>query len=176
MAQKEGFVTLRELFATILSSDADEWNFIPCGGAEAGPSYRSRLRFEVRDGMRLTLEEESHLAVAVYKSDLSITMAWGLPSVRDFREKWANAFRDPRASCHHADVFYHGALVHRSLYVVVDGARTKLPKPILSPEILDVPVDHFRFVHLLNRLEGQIDYEDYFKRAGLLTIGEDWPK
>ncbi len=168
-------MTLNELFTAILSSSVDDWHFIACGGPGAGPSYRGRFSFDVREGARLSVEEASHHAVAVYRSDLSITMAWGLDCVKDFHEKWATAFPDSRASSHHVDVFYNGALVCRSLYVLVDGGRTKLPKPSLSPEILDVPVDYVRFVHLLNRLEGQID-EDYFQRAGLLTIAEDWPK
>lgn len=169
-------MTLQELFTTILRSNVDDWNVIACGGVTGGPSYRSRLWFHVSDGMRMSLEEESHQSVAAYKPDLSITMAWGLDCARDLREKWANAFPVPRASSHFADAFYNGALVYRSLYVVADGGRIKLPKPPLSPEMLEVPVDYSRFVHLLNRLEGQIGYEDYFQRAGLLTIAEDWPK
>jgi hypothetical protein len=170
-------MTLKGLFTAILSSNVDDWNLISCAGPGGGPSYRSRFWFIVRDGVQLTLEEASHQVVAAYKSDLSITMAWGLDCERDFGERWAQAaFPASRASSHHADVFYGGALVYRTLYVTLDGGRTKLPKPPLSPDILEVPVDYSRFIHLLNRLEGHVDYEDYFQRAGLLTIAEDWPK
>ena len=114
--------------------------------------------------------------VAAYKPDVSITLAWGLELNNNFREEWANKFHDPRASSHYVDIFFNNALVHREIYVIVDGGRAKLPLPNLKDGELQVPRGYHDLVKLLDKIDTyHSQYDGYFERANLKKIEIDWP-
>jgi hypothetical protein len=174
---------LEELLETIVTSDREDWHSIPCWGADSGPSYRDLFTFyEMWDGERGVLKAESHAYAAVYKPDVSITLAFGLRHVENFQEEWANQFPDPHASSSYVDVFYNNALVYRNLYVTVDGGRASLPLVTRKFEqekvvALEVPRSYHDFIRLISGLKGSSDmFEDYFARAGIKIVEEPWPK
>jgi hypothetical protein len=176
---------LTELMETIVNSDRDHWHKITCWGANTGPSYHERLTFfQTWEGQKGVLEAEDHSNVAIYIPDVSVTIAFGLKALDDFREDWANQFPDPHASSSYVDVFYNNALVFRDVYVSVDGGRSKLPLPrrIFDKTdkkkvvALEVQEDHYHFIRLVDSFEGGThDFDDYFKRAGFKVVKERWP-
>lgn len=175
-------VTFSDYFASILRSGRDDWNVIGCSGA--GPSYRDKLiEWSSRD-LGKWLEVRSHPMVATLKSDLDISLAFGLDCNKDFVEAWANGFPDPKASSHFVDFFFRGSLVHRDVYVTVDGGRGNLPLPIVEynddySKIISLTVtqDADSFYRLFNQLENtSYEYDDYRKRAGIEVIPGSWPK
>lgn len=87
---------LDELMNTIVRSDPSDWNHIACWGAGSSPSYRDKFSFyEIYGGTKNVLHHEAHSSVAVYRPNVSITIAFGLRINDDFKEKWANEFPDP---------------------------------------------------------------------------------
>lgn len=163
-------MTLQELMQRIVMSSPGDWHRI--GGF---PSYRDKFTLHSSADSRW-VEVEPHDAVAAYKPDVSITMAWGITVHADFQEPWANKFPDPSASSHLVDVFYNGALVFRTLYVSVDGARAMVPLSRSRDELV-VPAPYYAFVTLLDSLSVHVSRaSDYFDRAGLRIIDAPWPE
>jgi hypothetical protein len=168
-------MTLRDLVGCIVRSSPSDWNKI-----RGHPSYRDK--FALHDpgsgGDRFWLKVQHPDAVAAYKADLSITMAWGLDVNENFQEPWAQQFPDPHASSHYVDVFYNGALVFRKQYVSVDGGRAMVP-PSSTPDQLVVPAAYYTFITLLDQLTLSAPISrpsDYFDRAGLRIINTPWPE
>ncbi len=170
-------MTLTEIMDTIISSSKEDWHKMACWGGGSGPSYRDKFEFYYHyEGQPNVLHSVSHGMVASYKPDLSITLAWGLTANDNFKEPWANKFPDPKASSHHADIFFNNALVYRELYVVVDGGRAKLPVP-KSREELIVPKGYSSFVKLLDEIDTYISqYDQYFSQEGFKTSDNVWPE
>jgi hypothetical protein len=110
-------------------------------------------------------------------------MAWGLErEIGDgtFQEDWLERFADPRASAAWLDLLYHGQLVDRRLYVVVDGGRCKLPLPeqIFAPGFewprekrFWLPEEDYRLLRLVNEIGGGQDYDRYLQQAGFDVAG-----
>ncbi len=163
-------MTLDELLLILTESGPSDWLSIECSGTL--PSYRLAWQFGERN-TRPYLEPISHGQVATYKANLSITLAWGLPSQEDpWGEAWAKQFPDPKARLCFADAFFNSALVFRQQYVVVDGGRCCLPLP---SQDLGVPKGLHSFGRLLNSLtSGTDNYDDYFRRAGLTITDSAW--
>lgn len=110
-------MTLDELLKTVWESSFGDWTKIN------GPTF---LEWGDRE---LGL---AHEATAVYKPDPTITIAWGLTAMESFSAPWTKKFpaHDPIDvwSCY-LDIFYCGALVHREMYVELDGGRCSVPLP-----------------------------------------------
>ena len=163
--------TLSALIDRIVMSQPSDWNVI--GGR---PSYRDEFH-QLQSGNRKWLEIRSHYTVAAFMPDVSITVAWGLPVVDDFREPWANTFPNPHASSHFLDVFYNGALVLRKQYVSVDGGLAMVPLSLARDQLV-VPVAYYMFITLLDHLTWSMPSRppDYFERAGLQIVNTPWPE
>jgi hypothetical protein len=130
----------------------------------------------VRNGDNHWIEVDEHGDYAVLKNDPTVTMAWGLTANDKYQEDWATK-RHPsgRASSGWVDIFYHGALIFRTLYVVVDGGRAKLPQPV-GPDDLRVPKAYANFIGIINELSGGTsDYLRYFTVSGFKLTDEPWP-
>jgi hypothetical protein len=160
-------MTLDELYRTVTGSARDDWNVMICGGG-AGPSYRDRFS-QVEIGGRIWLEYDSYGMVAVYRPDLSISLAWGF-AVGTVTEPWLH-FADPEGRRCLVDLFYMGTLVDRRSYISVDGGRASLPTPEDREGVLTVPSRHSALVRLIDSLENRESrYDEYFQRAGFKTI------
>ena len=179
-------MTLSELMDKIIVSDREDWHIITCWGGNSGPSYHDEFTFYetwAREHHGV-LEARSHGNVAVYMPDVSITLAFGLYALKDFKEEWANKFADPHASSSWVDVFYNNALVFRDLYVTVDGGRSSLPLPTRRFDdakekviALEVPQRQHDFIRLVRSLEGSVqEFDRYFNNAGFKIVDEPWPK
>jgi hypothetical protein len=168
-------MTLIELMSVVCSSQPEEWNHIVCWGASSGPAYHDHLQFyEAFDGSKHVLHVSSHTNVIAYIPDVSVTVAYGLKWMDDFREPWVTQFPDPKATSSFADVFYNGALVFRTEYVTVDGGRTMLPLP-RSRTSLAIPESQAQFVHLLDRFGKRSSFDLDFVRAGMTLSNDSWP-
>lgn len=167
-------MTFEDVIETVASSETEDWWSEPCWGATSGPSYRYQPEFwELLDGAKNVFKMESHTNVGSYKPDVSITIAWGLTYLDDFKEPWANKFPDPKASGCYLDIFYNSALIFRVPYVTVDCGRGKLPLPNITG--LTVPERYNRIIRLLDSLDHNSDYDSFFQRAGFSIVQEKWP-
>ena len=154
-------MNLREYASAIKETTERDWNIITCWGFSAGPSYLERSSvWTTGKGEISNIEVESQGMVTALKTNLSISIAWGITSNPDFKEEWANQFPDPSASSHMVDFFYNGSLVFRDIYVSVDGGRCSLPLPdrVFDEETKKVvrhtvPNDKYVFFKMLNGFE-----------------------
>ncbi len=168
-------MNLAQLMSIVVGSQEKDWNHIVCWGSDSGPSYRDHFKFwELRNGQPNILHVESHSDIAVYLHDVSITLAFGLKWIDDFKEAWTEKFPDPHASGSYADVFYHGALVFRTEYVTVDGGRTKLPLPPRRDRF-DVPKAYAQFIRLLDSFGKASSFDTDFRRVGMSVSDTPWP-
>jgi len=172
-------MNLYELRDLILDSDPDGW--MEVGGStllgvdDADENDRTQ-------GVRVI----AHTSGAVYHHDISIGLAWGLPSAgRDPRAPsqlgWAR-FADTTVSTFWADVLYNGVTLDRVDMAEVDGGRAFLPVPSVccvdesesSPTNACYRVTHWELS--LARLLDQIvrrdsEFERYFQFAGFEIVG-----
>lgn len=108
-------------------------------------------------------------------------MAHGMECQDDLEEPWLEKFADQYASSHFLDFFYMGNLVHREVYVSVDGGRAHLPLPqIMRNEkrevsMLMITYEQDQFFQLLNQLEVPLDYMKYRNEAGFEVLNGSWP-
>jgi hypothetical protein len=161
-------VTLEDMLALCAKSKAERWKVIPCSGPGTGPSF---LDAWVAGPDGEPLLAGSHTVRAVYRPDMSLSLAWGLVAHDPFVESWTEEFDEP-ASSHYVDFFWNGALVERGLYVAVDGGRCKLPIPQrdldrLHPAELWITRWQHQFFQLLNACEGVADIDEHLQKAGI---------
>jgi hypothetical protein len=177
-------MSFEEYFRVVTNSTRSDWNVILCWGSGSGPSYRDQLIVWTSGQSDFrNLEVKSHSLVAVYKPDLTISMAFGLESNDEFVEPWANRFPDPNASSHYIDFFFGSNLIHRGLYVSVDGGRADLPLPRPHYSKIDHKLERVTittkqdsFFRLFNQFEAQKDYDSYRERAGFEIEEGAWPR
>ncbi len=154
----------------VLNSSKHDWNVMTCWGFGSGPSYREQ--FEVAQRMTpsrdllSTIDVKSHSMSAALRSNLAITIAWGLTSNEDFIEPWANSFPNPKASSSYVDFFYAGSMIYRDIYVTVDGGRVRLPLPDDRDGKLVAPSSYVELCRLLMSFEGAFDQllDNYISR------------
>ena len=145
-------------------------------GAELSRQVRDRNGVGRPAGDPLGTPVDSHGMSAALRADLAVTLAWGLKSNEDFHEEWANQFSDPHATSSYVDLFYNGALIHRELYVTVDGGRASLPLPERRGERLVAPIGYAHLCRLLVSFETNADdFDHYMTRAGISVVDEPWP-
>jgi hypothetical protein len=159
---------LEDLLALCAKSKPEWWKVIPCGGAGSGPSFLDEWGSD-SDGEPVLIG--SHTMRAAYRPDLSMALAWGLTAHEEIEESWTRTVAHGSASSHFIDFFYHGALVERGLYVLVDGGRCKLPVPQRDladarPGGLWITRWQHDFFALLNKLEAVADFDLYLRDAG----------
>lgn len=174
-------MNLSEYQKILLSTEVDDWTTISCWGAGSGPSFLNK--FDVWKTGRNefhSIEIDSHSNVCSLKSNLLISVAFGLLHNDNFIEPWANKFDDKSARSSFIDFFYSGALVFRDIYVSVDGGRCILPLPnqqvnesTYEVERLTVSKDKAHFFRLLNGTD-EIDYSSYLNRSGIEIIDSSW--
>jgi len=177
-------MNLYEYFERVINTEAKDWNTITCWGAGSGPSYLNKFTvWNTGKGNFSNIEIDSHSNIAVLKSDITMTFAWGLSHNNDFAEEWANKFSDKKAMSSYIDFFYNGVLVFRDIIVSVDGGRCYIPLPDMEFDKETSKVKRFvvsnskyKFVKMLNSFESTYDYESYFSRSGLVIIDERWPQ
>ena len=176
-------MTFAEYFFCILSSSREDWNVMLAWGQGAGPSYREQLIESWSRDSGKWLEVRSHSMVATLRTDIDISLAFGLECNEDFQESWINVFPDPKASSHFVDFFYRGTLVHRDVYVTVDGGRGHLPLPEVkynseSRKIVSYTIteDADKFYRLFNQLESaRFEYLQYRENARFVVVPGSWP-
>lgn len=146
-------VTYDELMTALKTTTVDEWQRVDSWG----PKYRDWIVTEpgrtIQEARTAVL---SHDHAAVYRSNLSLTMAWGLEPDRDAftfdrdRDKdFGVKFPDANHWVEIADVFWNNALVYRTHYLHVDGGRAILPLPRAAADLGEVDGDpqHRSVVH-----------------------------
>lgn len=158
----------------IIGSAKEQWTVITCWGG-GGPSYLEESSV-CETG---AIEINYHSMRASLKTDLSIWIAWGLPSNRDFKETWANKFQDPKAGAYFIDFFYGSSLVFRDLYVSIDGGRCSIPFPYIEKEednkyVYKVSDKKHKFFEIFNEFEINTDFYSYFKQTDIQLTNKSW--
>ena len=154
-----------ELRRTVADSDATEWHRI----LRQGPTYRNRFGSwsSPREGTS-GIETDSHLSVAVYKPDIDLTLAYGMPEQMHREElsfEWSKNFADDKIrEISIADVFWRGSLVDRVNYVYVDGARGILPMGEGNAG-LNITRYEWSVAFLLSEIEGLTEFERYYAQV-----------
>lgn len=127
MHRVEDGVTLDELQKTIMDSDSTDWKRI----LAMGPTYRDRFASWTGPGDQAGIDHDSHPEIAVYRPDIDLTIAFGLPesgTSMSVSFDWSENFPDSEISeISIADIFWRGSLVDRVNFVYVDGGRGILP-------------------------------------------------
>jgi hypothetical protein len=118
-----------------------------------------------------------HTFTMACRRDLSITMAYGMPSRAEVRADFAERFPDPRASMRYLDFFYNSALVFREVLMSVDGEQGILPVPNPGPTApFEAPRRKCAVARLIHQLTNPMrDFEDYLAFVNMKPIDEFWP-
>lgn len=119
----------------------------------------------------------SHAFVMAYRRDLTITLAYGMPSKAEVHRDFAARFPNPEASMKYLDFFYNSALVFREVLMTVDGGQGILPVPNPGPTApYEAPRRKCAVARLIHQLTNPMrDFEDYMACANLKSIEEFWP-
>jgi hypothetical protein len=141
-------------------------------GNRCAPGIGHRIR-----RARASFAPDAHADYAVLTSDVAITLAWGMTAGGAYHEPWATRCPNPSAWTGFFDIRYHGTLLHRDVYVCVDGDRCYLPLP-RNVEDLRVPAEYAQVTALLSTLSlgsGDSDFRVYLRRTGLVLADRSWP-
>ncbi len=165
-------MNIHAYISAITSSDASDWLSV------SRPVFLQDHIFGSIGGQVGLIDIAEHHSLYTLKTNLSISVAAGLPWDSEpnqfFEEDWTRNFPDSQASADYVDLCWNGRPIHRSIRVLVDGARCGLPAPIAgTPNVPKAQNDVFR---LVEKISGGTDYDRYFSRAGLLEVGVDWPR
>ncbi|NIL86545.1 hypothetical protein RhoFasGS6_03949 [Rhodococcus fascians] len=163
-------MTLDELRTLIQESNATDWSAIKY----EGPTYRDRLMGTGSGAAGDGVGVNSHHSTAIYRPDIDLTLAWGMPmdfrysgsvSNRDRTFDWSKKFPDSEVSVELADFFWRGSLVERVAYVLVDSSRAVLPWAL---EYDGLKTDRYEYdvARLVDGLAGRNQFDEYFRRAG----------
>lgn len=157
---------LEELLKTIEESDASEWTVFD------RPTFAQDIQQVSGGGHQVPwVAVNEHHTLLSYRSDLRISIAFGLNHRDNFVADWTQSF--PDASSSWVDFRYNGVPVYRALRVLVDGGRAGLPCP--APGSKDIPRRQFYIWRLIDELIGSEQMDDYFKRAKLNIVDVYWP-
>jgi hypothetical protein len=121
-------MTFDELRALIANSRPADWHRIK----SAGPTYRDRFGSWSSPANNTSgVDHDSHGELAVYRPDIDLTIAYGMPESqhdRDLKFEWSENFPDSKIrEISLADIFWRGSLVDRVNSVYVDGGRGIVP-------------------------------------------------
>lgn len=116
---------------------------------------------------------QEHDRIHTLKSNLSMSIAVGLPHRDRFQVDWARKFPDENASSEYVDLLWCGRPFIREIRVIVDGGRAGLPIPL--PGTMDVPERRVDLFRLVEELAGGSDFDRYFAGAGLRSVKVPWP-
>lgn len=121
-------MTLDELQTLIADSTPRDWSRIK----KLGPTYRDRFGSWSSPAHGTSgVTHDSHTEVAVYRPDIDLTVAYGMPESqhdRDLSFEWSKNFPDSQIrEISIADFFWRGSLVDRVNFVYVDGGRGIVP-------------------------------------------------
>lgn len=170
---------LDEIISTVVESEPDDWEVLL-----AGPDYQYKF-VQVGTQQGTHLEIGYHSAMAVYRHDIDIRLAFGMPMDRDLNFGWS--FPDPQVTRDLADVFYRGALVYRWSVYAVDGGRAYVPQ--MDPSAVTTGDGAFgmelagwtasssdtklaRLVHVFNGGQAE-EFDSYLKRTTIVVRQRD---
>ena len=142
------------------------------------PTFHYRV-VPVRGGPNRIVDFElhEHNVIMTFAKDVGVNMCFGLVSDRNYTSAWSGRFPDKRAQSTFLDFFFNGAMVFRETMVWVDGWRCVLPEPTTTAgPPFQIPEKKYRVCKLLHGLVGPgTNFDDYFRRAGMLPSADAWP-
>ncbi|MBU0725830.1 MAG: hypothetical protein KKC98_12780 [Alphaproteobacteria bacterium] len=158
----------------VTGSEPEDWAMIH------RPTLRHRFT-EMRDEkdrlMRLTIDEP--MVAFAYKPNIEISLLFGLVQDAFHALPAGNAFAEENARTMLLDCFHCGQLVHREVLLKIDRQRCILPLPDNwepGPQPVPVPRRQHDLARLIHLLAGPFsDFDDYFKRAGMVLTDRVWP-
>jgi hypothetical protein len=172
-------MTLTDFYDTFLNSTSNDWTKISCWGCNGGPSYKNQFNFwEVFDAEPNILKHNEHSNVASLKTNLSISIAWGLRLGLEKDVIISQLSRnnpDPSpGKAYFLDFFYNNSLVFRTSYCTVDGGRCELPFPSYDlNQNLIVPRKYHDTIKKFVEIIGVEDFDYYFGQSGMSIVDEN---
>jgi hypothetical protein len=117
----------------------------------------------------------THPYLAVYKPDLSISIAFGIVFNENYQINFATLFPDPNAQGSLYDVFFQGELVERYHLIELDGGRVTIPTPtpINNGTAWEMQSDLYEIGKLFNSLKyyiGHSSEHDYLTAFHVASI------
>lgn len=164
------------LIQKVINSAPEQWYRVLCWDGGTGPSYKKESEFsELDQGKPSMLKADSCPSYAIYKENVFFSLMWGMSCNEDFSMPWITRFSDTEASSHFVDLFYDDTIVHRDVYISVDGGSAFLPLPP-TDQSLSVSRDYAALIRLINNLGMHTSkFDDYFARADLSLNDSAWP-
>ena len=142
---------LNELLQVIRESNNEDWNVIES----------NTLLSHITTDNDNRVYADYHTNRASYIPDVSIGLAGGL-----------NGNSDQHASSHFLDILYNGMLVHRVVYVLIDGGRSYMPLPHREMNENGKTIDwyitdeEYNFFKLFNSIQSfDTQYESYLRSS-----------
>lgn len=173
-------MTLNQLIELIIRSNQEDWSIIELGL----PGYLNEF---ISNNRWLNEFEENGLHkgyshVATYKSNLSVSMAWGkitkcikhYTNDKYLREK---EFGARLSTNDYLDLFFYGTLVFRISYTNVTIDHSKLPLPNVDNEgNLSIPRRHYYLFEKFSELSSELWlFKEDFKRYKADFTNDPWP-
>jgi len=168
---------LADLLEMICQSDPTHWNSMD-------PPYAKHVtHLEV---VRETIQAESfgYYAKWVYMDDIQISIALSEELDRhsaEYQADW-NIWPNRHIDEHFLDIMYNGQIVYREIVLGIDGGRALLPSPKLEtvdtgqmwhePFTNSVTELQFELVRFLAGVQGNREFDGYFKQAGFVVLPE----
>jgi len=126
-------MTLQQIRNIVDNSVSSDWHKIEGNIIE-------RWEWGQQNGQNYT-QPISHDMLAVFKSDVDVSMAWGAVICDAFSEPWHKKLPDPSAKSVLVVLRHNGAKVDDWTFVNVDGGRYIVPLPHFNNGAYEIPVD-----------------------------------
>ena len=164
-------MNLREILRRISESAPSDWQLI------FRPTFRHRFNeILTAEGEVAALDQDEHAVMFTLRSDIEISMAYGMVDQGAVPLSSDNPFAGENARTVFLDIFYQGRTVHREVILKVDRNRCLLPLPTSWEKPVMVPLRQANLVRLIHSLAGPpTDFESYFEQAGMRHGDVPWP-
>lgn len=162
---------LQEILERISVSAPSDWELI------FRPTFRHRFHEILNaDGDVAALDQDEHSVMFTLRSDIEISMAYGLVEKGAVPLSPDNPFANENARTVYLDIFYQGRMVHREVVLNIDRNRCLLPLPTSWEKPVLVPLAQSNLVKLIHSLAGPpTDFDAYFEKAGMRNADVPWP-
>ena len=164
-------MNLRQVLQRISESAPSDWQLI------FRPTFRHRFNeILTAEGEVAALDQDEHAVMVTLRSDIEISMAYGMVEQGAVPLASDNPFASENARSVFLDIFYQGRTVHREIILKVDRNRCLLPSPTSWEKPVMVPLGQANLVRLIHSLAGPpTDFESYFEQAGMRHADVPWP-
>lgn len=117
-------------------------------------------------------ELKSHTSLLIFKPNISIMIAKGMPVSYKADLPWTECFSQKGNYQSYVDLIWNGMSIHRETSLTVDGCQCTLPLP--SPGSMGVPQGRYDLFSLIYDMTESLScdspYHDYCSQVGLYPV------